>query len=138
MADTVLERRTCQAGDTIFRSGESATQAFIVQDGEVAMVKSVDGKTKVLSTIGKGGIFGEMALIEDRPRMATARAKTGATLIVVSREIFDEKLANTDPFIRGLLNVFADTIRAMGASPENPAAQAPAAPAESERQGGKT
>ena len=45
MADTVLERRICQAGDTIFREGDSANHAFIVQDGEVAIVKSAGGKT---------------------------------------------------------------------------------------------
>lgn len=116
MTDAVLERKTCGAGDTIFREGDSASQAFIVQDGEVAIVKSAEGKTMVLGTIGRGGIFGEMGLIDDRPRMATARAKTAATLIVVTREMFDEKLAKADPFVRGLLNIFADTIRAMSAS----------------------
>ena len=53
MPDTVLERKSCQAGDTIFREGDSANQAFIVQDGEVAIVKSVDGKTKVPTNFGK-------------------------------------------------------------------------------------
>ncbi len=130
MADAALERKTCRAGDTIFREGDSASQAFIVQDGEVAIVKSVDGKAKVLGTVGKGGIFGEMALIEDLPRMATARAKTEATLIVVTRQMFNEKLAKADPFIRGLLNVFADTIRSMGASPDKPVGEAPTEPEE--------
>ena len=132
MPDTVLERKSCQAGDTIFREGDSANQAFIVQDGEVAIVKSAGGKVTVLGTIGKGGIFGEMGLIDDQPRMATARAKTAATLIVVSRETFDQKLAKTDPFVRGLLNVFADTIRAMSASSDSPAGDAPAVPEEGE------
>ncbi len=132
MADNFLERKTCRAGDTIFREGDSANQAFIVQEGEVAIVKSVEDKIKVLGTIGKGGIFGEMGLVDDRPRMATARAKTGATLIIVSREMFDEKLTKTDPFIRGLLNIFADNIRALSASSDDPAAEAPTAAEEGE------
>ena len=132
MADTLLDRKTCRPGDTIFREGDSASQAFIVQEGEVAIVKSVEGKVKVLGTIGTGGIFGEMGLVDDRPRMATARAKTGATLIIVSREMFDKKLTKTDPFIRGLLNIFADTIRALSPSSDNPAAEAPMAAEEGE------
>ena len=132
MADIVLERKACQAGDTIFREGDSADQAFIVQEGEVAIVKSAGGKANVLGIIGKGGIFGEMGLIDDRPRMATARAKTAVTLIVVSRQMFDEKLAKTDPFVRGLLNVFADTIRSMSAPPDPPAAEAAVVPEEGE------
>ncbi len=45
--------------------------------------------------------------------MATARASEGTTLIVVSRMMFSSKLAKTDPFIRGLLNIFAENIRKM-------------------------
>jgi CRP-like cAMP-binding protein len=137
MADTVLERKTCQAGDTIFREGDSANQAFIVQGGEVAIVRLAEGKTKVLGTVGKGGIFGEMGLIDDRPRMATARAKTAATLIVVTRQMFDEKLAKTDPFVRGLLNIFAETIRTLTAPSDGPAAEAPTAPEEGEGENGE-
>ncbi|MDP6884809.1 MAG: cyclic nucleotide-binding domain-containing protein, partial [Rhodospirillales bacterium] len=89
MAETFLERKTCQPGDTIFREGDSANQAFIVQEGEVVIVKGPQENTQVLGTIGKGGIFGEMGLVDDRPRMASARAKTGVTLIVVSRQMFE-------------------------------------------------
>ena len=132
MADILLDRKTCRPGDTIFREGDSANQAFIVQEGEVAIVKSMDGKVKVLGTIGPGGIFGEMGLVDDRPRMATARAKTGATLIIVSRAMFDKKLIKADPFIRGLLNIFADTIRASNTSSDDPAAEVPMAAEEGE------
>jgi len=125
MADNFLERKTCRAGDTIFREGDSANQAFIVQEGEVAIVKSVEDKIKVLGTIGKGGIFGEMGLVDDSPRMATARAKTGVTLIIVSRRMFSKKLNKTDPFIRSLLNIFVDNIRTSNASSNNPAAEVP-------------
>ena len=96
-----------------------------------------DGKVKVLGTIGTGGIFGEMGLVDDRPRMATARAKTGATLIIVSRAMFEKKLIKADPFIRGLLNIFADTIRASNTSSDDPAAEAPMAAEEGEPEDGK-
>jgi CRP-like cAMP-binding protein len=111
MAETFWERKTCQPGDTIFREGDSANQAFIVQEGEVIIVKVTEDKTQVLGTIGKGGIFGEMGLVDDRPRMAAARAKTGVTKIVVSHQMFEDKLAKTDTFIRGLLNIFAANTR---------------------------
>lgn len=115
MADEVLERKTCQAGERIFREGDEGNRAYVVQAGEVEIIKSSgDDEDIVLGTIGKGGIFGEMALIDDKPRMASARAaKGGATVIIVSRMMFQQKMAKTDPLIRGLLNILSDNIRSI-------------------------
>lgn len=113
MSSDVLERKIVQAGDRIFKEGDDGHRAYVVQSGEIEIVKETDGKEVVLGTIGKGGIFGEMALIDHRPRMATARATTGATVVVVSRKMFDQKMANADPFIRGLLNILVEHIRIM-------------------------
>jgi hypothetical protein len=69
----ILERRTLKGGDTVFREGEQGSSAFVVQSGEVVITKLIDGEENELATIGVGGIFGEMALIDEQPRMATAR-----------------------------------------------------------------
>jgi len=107
-----VERLTFQAGDFVFKEGDSANNAYIIQSGSVDIVKSNDeGETIVLATIPEGGIFGEMALIDDKPRMAGARMRKGGTLIVVNRGMFEAKLKKTDPFIRMLLNIFVETIR---------------------------
>lgn len=110
MAD-VLTRKVLAPGDYVFRQGEQATTAYIVQEGEIEIVRPKDGKDVVLGVVGKGGIFGEMGLIDKKPRMASARAATTATVIVVSQALFQDKLAKSDPFIRGLLNVLVDTVR---------------------------
>jgi CRP-like cAMP-binding protein len=113
MSDTVLQRQTFQAGDRIFKEGDEGNMAFIVQSGEVEIYKEIDGKIKVLGTIGQGGIFGEMALIDAKPRMAAARASKGATIILVNRGLFEQKLNKADPFIKGLLNILVENIRRM-------------------------
>ncbi len=105
-----VERLTFQSGDYIFKEGDSANNAYIIQSGSVEIVKSGEEEV-VLATIPEGGIFGEMALIDDKPRMAAARMKKGGTLIVVSRGTFEAKLKKTDPFIRMLLKIFVETIR---------------------------
>lgn len=113
MPDNVLDRQTVQTGASIFEEGSQGDNAFIVQSGKIDIVKTVNGKEVVLGSVGQGGIFGEMALIDDHPRMATARAAEQTTYIIVSRNIFQQKLAKTDPFIRGLLKIFAGNIRSM-------------------------
>ncbi len=113
MSDTVLQRQTFQAGDRIFKEGDEGNMAFIVQSGEVEIYKEIDDKITVLGKIGQGGIFGEMALIDAKPRMASARASKGATIILVNRSMFEQKLNKADPFIKGLLNILVENIRRM-------------------------
>lgn len=115
MGDQILERRTLAIGEFAFRQGDAGDRAYVVQSGNIEIVRSGEGGDVVLGAIGKGGIFGEMALIDSKPRMAGARATEPTTLIVVSRDMLNQKLAKTDPFVRGLLNIFAETIRSMSA-----------------------
>ena len=111
MADTILQRKVLAEGETVFKEGEEASNAFLIQDGEVEIFRTVDGQKKVLATVGKGALFGEMGLIDNKPRAAGAQAKLKTTVVVVTRAMFQEKLAKCDPFIRALLNILADTIR---------------------------
>lgn len=113
MASQILQRQTFKPGQNIFKEGEMGTMAYVVQEGEVEIVKIINGESKVLGTIGQGGIFGEMALIDAKPRMASARATRGTTIICVTQQMFNEKLRKSDPFIRGLLNILAENIRTM-------------------------
>ena len=122
---TILERQIFPAGEKIFAEGETGDRAYIVESGMVEVYATKEGQKVVFGNIGKGGIFGEMALIDDKPRMGTARAVQACTIIVISRAMFQEKLSHTDPFIRGLLKIFAGNIRAMS-SKTAPAAAAPA------------
>ena len=109
----VVQRRTFQAGDKIFKEGDEGDGAYVVQSGEVEIIKVTDNNEEVIGVIGVGGIFGEMALIDSKPRMAMARTSKSATIIVVTKQMFDEKMKSVDPFIRGLLNIFVDQIRSI-------------------------
>jgi len=112
MSSNLVDRQTLGSGSFVFKQGDQANCAYIVQDGMVEIVKSENETDfKVLATIPKGGIFGEMALIDDAPRMASARMAEGGTLIIVNRATFEAKLEKTDPFIKTLLRIFVDTIR---------------------------
>ena len=102
-------------GGYIFREGESADYAYILKEGSVEIVKTAADGDMVLVTLSEPNtIFGEMALIDDSARMATARAVGGATeALVVSRRIFEEKLESADPFLRALITILAKRVRPM-------------------------
>ena len=113
MTSAVLERKTFQEGEIVFTEGDAGDQAFVVQSGAIQVFKSRGDKEIVLGVIEKGAIFGEMALVDDEPRMATARALEPSTVIVVSRGVFQNKLTKADPFIRGLLGIMVQNIRSL-------------------------
>ncbi len=113
MDPTILQRQRYGPGDQIFKEGDEGRLAYVVEEGEVEVFKTIDDQEQVLGTVGKDGIFGEMALIDNKPRMAAARASTSSTIICVTRQMFDEKVNQADPFIRGLLKILADNNRDM-------------------------
>ncbi|MSO54846.1 MAG: cyclic nucleotide-binding domain-containing protein [Rhodospirillales bacterium] len=111
--------RLSPAGDRVFREGDPANQAYLLQKGRIEIVKSIDGAEVVLGSVGEGAILGDMGLIDDAPRMASAVAVESTTVLVITRAIFEEKLAKTDPFIRRLLRIFVDNIRNLSAKQQS-------------------
>ena len=111
MDQLILQRQIYDPGDQIFKEGDEGRLAYVVEDGEVEIFIIIDDHEQVLGTVCKDGIFGEMALIDNQPRMANARTTKSTTIICVTRQMFDEKLNQADPFIRGLLKILADNNR---------------------------
>lgn len=109
----IYERKSFPVGAFVFKEGTFGSRAFIIEAGEVEIVKTILGRDNVIGRVNSGAIFGEMALIDDQPRMASARASKATTVIVITRSMFQAKLDNTDPFIKGLLTILSDHVRSM-------------------------
>ena len=96
----------------IFRQHEKGDQAFIIQNGQVEILKESPKGLVSLRVLEKGAMFGEMALIDDQPRMASAKAVNSyVDLLVINQKMFKKKLEHADPFTRGLINILAKTAR---------------------------
>lgn len=107
-----MEARMVGPGQYVFREGESGDLAFVVKSGQIEIVKQIEGKDVNLGVMKEGAMFGEMALIDNKPRMASARAAGGnAALYVISRKQFEAKLNEANPFIRKLLIILAENVR---------------------------
>ena len=84
-----VSRAYFQAHDYVFRQGDPAANFFVIESGEVEVLRQGDdGATEVLALLGPGDFFGEMALIEDRPRNASIRARTPTEVVVMGKEVF--------------------------------------------------
>ena len=113
MAQQSLERISLEPGTRLFREGEPGDKAYLIMDGMIEISKKVgEDETAVIAALGKGEIIGEMALIDDQPRAATARVSQFAHLMVITRTDMEARLAKTDPVVRQLLKVFVNRLRA--------------------------
>jgi CRP-like cAMP-binding protein len=81
-----------EAGETIFKEGDLGTEMYIVHEGKVEILKDLPGEQRLLAILEKGDFFGEMAILEDLPRTASARAQTATRVLLINGSTFDQML----------------------------------------------
>jgi hypothetical protein len=81
-----------QPGEFIFREGDPGSIMFIIEDGNVELLKGSGGQEHQLAVLEQGDFFGEMAILEDQPRSASARAVTECQLLKIDKSTFNEML----------------------------------------------
>lgn len=84
---SVIDSQTFTAGKIIFNAGEYGDALYIVRSGEVELfVKDTAGQKIVLTTVEQNEIFGELSMLDERPRSATAMALTDTELFLLDRD----------------------------------------------------
>jgi CRP/FNR family transcriptional regulator, cyclic AMP receptor protein len=103
-----IEALPFKAGSVIFREGDEARELFVIKSGQVRI--QIGNKT--VTELGADSIFGEMALIDNEPRSATAIALTDAELVPVSEKQFLFLVSQTPYFALKVMRVLAQRLRA--------------------------
>jgi Cyclic nucleotide-binding domain/FHA domain len=78
-------------GEFVFREGELGTEMYIINEGKVEILNQVGDEEQVLATLEKGDFFGEMSVLEDLPRAASARAATDVRLLQINGSTFTSR-----------------------------------------------
>jgi hypothetical protein len=99
------------AGETIFGQGDLGTEMFIIQEGEVEIIKHLGGNAHVLSRLERGDFFGEMAVLEALPRTAEARAVTDVKLVAINGSRFDEMLRRNPEVAVRIIRKYSKRLR---------------------------
>ena len=105
--------REYPANTMIFSEAQSGSDMFIIQSGEVAISKVVDGNEVTLALLHKGDMFGEMALLENKPRYASAIAHTNCKLMVVNLANFNQMVTTQPQLIARLTTTLAERLWSM-------------------------
>jgi len=102
-----IDAKPFKAGSVIFREGDEARELFIIKSGQVRI--QIGNRT--ITELGTDSIFGEMALIDNEPRSATAIAATDVELVAVSEKQFLFLVSQTPYFALKVMRVLAQRLR---------------------------
>jgi CRP-like cAMP-binding protein len=106
-----IEVVTFPIGKVLFKQGEKGDAAYVVNSGAVGMYREAQGRKIPLATVRKGELFGEMAVIDASPRMATAFTLEESVVMVIPIDIMLDKMRKADPFIRAMINMLMNNLR---------------------------
>jgi CRP/FNR family transcriptional regulator, cyclic AMP receptor protein len=107
-----IEAQLAKAGDIIFREGDEARELFVIKRGQVRI--QIGNRT--IAELSADSIFGEMALIDNEPRSATAVAVSDVEIIAVSEKQFLFLVSQTPYFALKVMRVLAQRLRATNKS----------------------
>ena len=117
--DTILSNaleQTLLEGDELFAEGDEGGSLFVVDSGRVEVYKTIrEGVDRVLTTVGSGGVVGELSFLDGSRRSAGARATTPTDMRMLTRPVFDAFAAEhpeiAAAFHAGLAQVMAERVR---------------------------
>jgi CRP-like cAMP-binding protein len=102
----VLDRRVFRSDFVFFREGDRGDIAYLIQGGSVSIRKN----EKELVVLGPGRIFGELAMLRNEPRAATAVAATAVTCELISKIDFDSAIATMPPILRTMTQSYVERL----------------------------
>lgn len=109
----IAERASARPGEVLAEEGSVSRQFFVIERGEAAV--TIGGKK--IATLGPGDFFGEMALLDEQPRVATVTANAPMVVYVIQENDFARFLETSPALIRRILRRFAERLRTAEKSP---------------------
>jgi len=102
--------RTYPADCLLFAEGEPGDELYVIQEGSVKISKIMNNQEVVLAVLRKGDIFGEMALLENKPRTATAETPENCTVLAVNQANFTNLIKTSPELVARMTTLMAERI----------------------------
>jgi CRP-like cAMP-binding protein len=99
------------AGDVLFREGEKGTTMFILQTGKVKITKVIAGEDKLLATVPAGEFLGEMAILLNEPRSASATVLEETKALVIDSNTFEAMIKSNTEIAYRIIKKLAQRVR---------------------------
>jgi NADH dehydrogenase len=111
-SESGIRNQHFEPGDMIFRQGDLGDSVYVIEEGECEVLCEQKGERELLAILGRGEYFGETALLSDRTRNATIRARTAMNVLIIPKVDFN-KLRQSFPVFR---DVFTDLAKERAAA----------------------
>ncbi|MAG98203.1 MAG: cyclic nucleotide-binding domain-containing protein [Alphaproteobacteria bacterium] len=109
---SAFRRKRFSAGTVLFEEGDPGDEVFLITEGEVEIRRDTRSDSpRILARLAKGDVFGELALFDNAPRMATVVAATPTVCNIISRDEFQKRLQEMDPVMRGITTLLVRRVR---------------------------
>lgn len=106
-----METKTFRKGDVIIEKGSYGICAYVIKFGRVEVSDLINNKKIVLGVLEEGQIFGEMGLVEDKPRPATVTAIEDVQVAVISRDKFNKLFEETPKVLLPIIKALFERLR---------------------------
>jgi CRP-like cAMP-binding protein len=97
-------------GTVLFREGEPGKEMYVLQSGKIAISKKVRDVEKVLAVLGPGEFFGEMAIISNKPRNASATVEEDARLLLIDPKTFEAMIRGNSEIAVRMIKKLAERL----------------------------
>lgn len=109
-----ITRKLYALGDYIFKEGDLGCEFYIVEKGQVEIfTRDTDSKAIRLTVVNPGESFGEFALLDSKPRSASARAMVDSSIIRVSEKGYEQMVSELPPWAIMMMRSFIERLRQM-------------------------
>ena len=106
-----MEKHKFNENQSVFRVGESPDKMYLLVKGSVGIFLPTNETTKPNFVIQENELFGEMGVIENELRMATARCLVESEIISITKDEFNKKVNESDVFVKGSLKSLSYRLR---------------------------
>ena len=112
MSDDALKTESFLNGYVLFRQGDIAHNCYLIRSGEVELSRvDKNGNEVKFATVSKGEILGEISMILNTPRTATATTSQKTEVAEITKDAFDVQIDRLNPFMRRLIKLIVQRLR---------------------------
>jgi len=107
------------AGTVLFKDGDAGKQMFVIQKGKIKISKQVGDQEKTLANLTAGEFFGEMAILNNEPRTATATVEEDSVVLVIDTKTFESMIRGNAEIALRMIKKLAERLKEADEQIEN-------------------
>ena len=120
-SETLIQKfgKELPAGTVLFKDGDTGKQMFVIQKGKIKISKQIGAQEKTLAILPAGEFFGEMAILNNEPRTATATVVEDCLLLVIDSKTFESMIRGNAEIALRMIKKLAERLKEADEQIEN-------------------